>query len=247
MTTLDAHAEVMKLARLLGADPARFAYLERVDPAAVRALRDLATDVLHEDDRRLGRVALASRIPPAPLTAWIAQHLFGALLCARVAGLLEPRRAIDLARRMPPPYLADLAMQLDPRRVSAIIRGLPAGLIAQIAALLTARDEHVVMGRFVGHMTDEALLASFAVIDDASLLRIAYFVEQDDALDHVVGLLADERLRGVARAAGSEDLWPLVRSLLRRVCAPRARALVAVAGDLLPEHVRAAIVPADPR
>jgi len=216
----------MKLARLLGDDPERFAYLERLDPAAVRSLRDLATDVLYDGDRRLGRVAIASRIPPAPLTAWIAQHLFGPLLCARVAGLLEPRRAIDLARRMPPQYLADLAMQLDPRRVSAIIRGLAPALIARVAAQLAVRDEHIVMGRFVGHMTDEALLAAFAVLDDASLLRIAYFVEEKDQLDNVIGLLSTERLRGVIRSAVDEDAWPLVDGVLEHVSGERAAVLI---------------------
>ena len=121
--TLEGHAEVLKLARLLGAEPAGLDYLEALAPADVRELRERAAVALHDSDRRFGRVALASRIPPAPMTAWIAQHLFGALLCARIAGLLDPRRAIDLAKRMPPVYLADMAMQLDPRRVHDTAQG----------------------------------------------------------------------------------------------------------------------------
>ena len=230
--TLAGHAEVMKFARLLDDEPERFAYLERLDPAVVRRLRDLATDVLYDSDRRLGRVALASRIPPAPMTAWIAQHLFGALLCARVAGLLEPRKAIDLARRMPPHYLADLAMQLDPRRVSAIIRGLPPGLIARVASQLSSRGEHIVMGRFVGHMTDEALLACFEVLDDVSLLRTAYFVEEKDHVDNVVGLLSRDRLRDLLRAAAEQDMWALVLDVLDHINPERAASLT----GLIAEH-----------
>lgn len=220
--TLEGHAEVLKLARLLGASGERLQYLEALDPSEVRMLRERATVVLYEGDRRFARVALASRIPPAPMTAWIAQHLFGALLCARVTGLLDPARAVAIAERLPPTFLADLAMQLDPRRARAIILRLPAALIAKVAALLTRRGEHIVMGRFVGHMTDAALRASFEVIDDASLLRISYFVEEKDQLGHVVDLLANDRVRGAIRAATDADLWPQALDLLTRVPAEQA-------------------------
>lgn len=227
--TLEGHAEVLKLARLLGIEPARLAYLEALSPGDVRELRERAAVALHDDDHRLGRVALASRIPPAPMTAWIAQHLFGALLCARIAGLLEPRRAIDLAKRMPAAYLADMAMQLDPRRVHDIIFGLPPALIGEVAAELTAREEYIAMGRFVGHMTDAALLEAFAVIDDASLLRISYFVEEKDQLDHVVGLLETERIQGAIRAATEADLWPQALDLLTRISPEQAGELADLA------------------
>jgi hypothetical protein len=222
----------MKLARLLATPPERIAYLERLDPADVRELRERATVRLYDGDRRLGRVALASRIPPAPVTAWIAQHLFGALLCARVAGLLDTRRAVDLAKRMPPEFLADLAVQLDPRRARDIIFALPPALIGTVARVLDRRAEHIAMGRFVGHMTDAALHAAFAVLDDAALLRISYFVEEKDQLDHVVGLLDVERVRGAIRAATEEDLWPQALDLLTRVTPERAGRL----GDLAAEE-----------
>jgi hypothetical protein len=229
--SLESHAEVMKLARLLGTSPERLHYLHRLDPADTRALRERANDVFHEDDRRLGRVALASRIPPAPVTAWIAQHLFGPLLCARVAGLLDTRRAVDLAKRMPPEFLARLAMHLDPRRARDIIFELPPALIGKVARELDRHDEHIAMGRFVGNMTDEALLACFAVIDSPTLLRISYFVEDKDQLDHVVGLLDVERVREAIRSASEEDLWPQALDLLTRVTPERAGELADLAAD----------------
>ncbi len=228
---LESHAEVMKLARLLSTTPERLAYLGRLDPADTRALRERANDVFHEDDRRLGRVALASKIPPARMTAWIAQHLFGPLLCARVAGLLETRRAVDLAKRMPPEFLAQLAMHLDPRRAREIIFALPPALIGEVADELNRRDEHIAMGRFVGNMTDDALRACFAVIDDATLLRISYFVEDKEQLDHVVGLLEVERVRGAIRDASAEDLWPQALDLLTRLTPARAGWLADLAAD----------------
>jgi len=122
--TLEGHAEVLELARLLDAEPERFAYLEGVSPDAVRELSKRATVVLYDRDRRFGRIALASRIPPAQLTAWIAQHAFGRL-CARITALMDTDRAVALATRMPTTFLADLAVQLDPRRARDIIFALP--------------------------------------------------------------------------------------------------------------------------
>ncbi len=242
--TLAGHAEVLKLARLLGTEPERLEYLEALAPADVRELRERAAVALHDHDRRFGRVALASRIPPAPMTAWIAQHLFGAMLCAWIAGLLDARRAIDLARRMPAAYLADMAMQLDPRRVHDIIFGLPARLIGEVAAVLTERREYIAMGRFVGHMTDDALLEAFAVIDDESLLRISYFVEEKDQLDHVVSLLETDRLQGAIRAATEADLWPQALDLLTRISPEQAGELADLAArqddDVLGGMVRTA-------
>jgi hypothetical protein len=229
--TLEGRAEALKLARLLDAEPERFAYLERVSPDTIRELRERATVVLYDSDRRFGRIALASRIPPAQLTAWIAQHAFGPLLCARITALLDTDRAVDLAERMPSDFLADLAVQLDPRRARDIIFALPPWLIGDVAAELTRREEYIAMGRFVGHMTDEAIQAAFRVIDDASLLRISYFVEEKDQLDHVVGLLATRRVRGAIRSATDADLWPQALDLLTRVSAQRAGALADLAAE----------------
>ncbi len=231
MATLEVRAEVMKLAHRLGVDSGELSYLQRLCADDVRALNQGATDALFENDRRFGRVALAARIPPAGMTAWIAQHLFGALLCARVAGQLETRRAIDLAQRMAPAFLADLAIELDPRRAREIIFGLPPALIGEVAAELTERREYIAMGRFVGNMTDAGIRAAFAVIDDLTLLRISYFVEEKDHLDHVVGLLEIERVRNAIRGASEADLWPQALDLLTRVSPQRAGALADLAAE----------------
>ncbi len=228
--SLEGHAEVMKLARLLGTPPERLGYLEALGPAEVRLVRERATDWLYAaDDHRFHRVALASRLPPVALTTFIAQHAFGPLLCARVAGLLDTRLAVEIANRLPTPFVANLAVELDPRRAREVIAALAPRRIAEVAAELTAREEYIAMGRFVGFMTDAAIVACFGVIDDASLLWISYFVEAKDRLDHVVGLLTDDRVRGAIRAATAAHLWPQALDLLTRISPARAGALADLA------------------
>ena len=122
-------------------------------------------------------------------------------------------------------------MELDPRRARDIIFALPPQLIGKVADVLTQRGEWIVMGRFVGHMTDDSLRAAFAVIPDAGLLRISYFVEEKDQLDHVVRLLETERLSGAIRSASEEDLWPQGLDLLTRVTPELAGWLADLASD----------------
>ena len=230
---LKAHAEVVKLGRLLSEPPERLGYLEKLRPEDLRTLRELATEVQYAADAdRFQRVAFASKLLPAPLTAVIAQKAFGALLCARIAGVLDTDHAIALADRMPGEFLADLAVELDPRRCSDIIAGMPPQQIAEVAEILALRTEHVAMGRFVGHMTDEAIEASLAVLEEPALLRISYVLEGDDGLERVIGLMSDEHLRRTIRAATEHNLWPEALDLLGRV----SQALAGKLGDLAAEE-----------
>ena len=113
---MNARAEVEKLARVLHVDPARLEALEGCAPEAIRELRTATTDALFEADRHhFVRVAAAAKVIPASLAAKLAEHALGPLLAARVAGLIEPEQGQDLARRLPPSFLADVAVELDPR------------------------------------------------------------------------------------------------------------------------------------
>ena len=125
---LQSHAEVMKLARLLDREPDQLAYLERLSPADLRALRDSVTETLYDaHGGALGRLAAASRLLPSGLTATIGQRAFGPLLSARLAGLLDTDKAVDVATKLPPPFLADVAVELDPRRASDLIASIAPG------------------------------------------------------------------------------------------------------------------------
>jgi hypothetical protein len=230
--TLAGHAEVLKLARLLGTSTDRLGYLERLSPEEIREVRERASDVLFDvDGHRFRLIALASKLPPAALTAVIAEHAFGPLLCARITARLEVKRAVDLAERLPRKFVAALAINLDPRRARDIVAAIPPYLIGEVAAELTKDREYVAMGRFVGYLTDDAIKAAFRVIDDASLLRISYFVEVAEHLDHVVGLLEETRIRSAIRAATAEDLWPQALDLLSRVSPQRAGRLADLAAE----------------
>jgi hypothetical protein len=69
--------------------------------------------------------------------------------------MLETDKAVEVAAKLPPPFLADVAVELDPRRASDLIAKIAPALIGQVTGELVARREYVTMGRFVGHLGDD--------------------------------------------------------------------------------------------
>ncbi|HET9103623.1 MAG TPA: hypothetical protein VFN55_09740 [Solirubrobacteraceae bacterium] len=227
---LQGRAEILKLARLLGRDPAQFAYLETVALDDLRALREQTVEVLwNADAATMSRLAAASRLLPVALTATIAQRAFGPLLAARMAGHLEPERAVDVAAKLPTEFLAEVASELDPRRSSAVLALIPSWQVAAITRRLVARGEQVTMGRFVGHLGDDAIRAALAEMDDPTLLRVGFVLEDKRRLPHLLGLLAPGRLDALIATAAEHDLWIEALDLLNHLDPDRRSAIVASA------------------
>ena len=238
-------AELIKLARLLDTPPERLAGLDGVPPAALRKLREQIADALFEADRpHFERVVAAAKVIPGPLAARLTERALGPLLGARAATLLEPSQAAEMARRLSPTFLADLAVRLDSRHAGQQIGGLPAELVAEIAAELCRRREHVAMAGFVGHLDDEALLATLTVLDDDALLGIGFLMEDTQRLRAIVTLLPDERIAGLIALAEDEgrvdELIEVVSRLGKRQRARAVRLAAEHAGQALATRVAAA-------
>jgi hypothetical protein len=242
---LESRAETLKLARLLDVPAERLSYLEGIPPADLRKLRELATDRLFDaDGAALAKVASASRLLPAHVAATIGERAFGPLLCARIAGRLDPSRGAEMASRLPAEFLADVAVELDPRRAIEVITQIPTERVVEVASILTRRGEYVAMGRFVGHLSDETVSASLQAIDDESLLRLCFVLEAKQRLGHVAGLLPDDRVAGLIRAAAESDLWPEALDLLGHLSEKRRGRFADAAAEqddaVLTDLVRAA-------
>jgi hypothetical protein len=213
--SLEVKGEILKLARLLRRDPAEFEYLEQVPAADIRLLREQVTDVLFDaNGPALGRLATASKLLPIKVVAIIGEHAFGPILAARIAGLLEPERAVQMANTMPIEFLADVAIELDPRRASAVIALIAPPRTADITRVLLRREDYVTMGRFVAHLSDEAIRAAIDVMSDEELLRVAFVLESRDGLAHLVALLPQSRLDSVIDAGAREGMWAELLQLL---------------------------------
>lgn len=223
---LEVRAEVLKLARLLDQPPGELAYLEQVAAAELCALREQVTEVLfnaHESGLR--RLAAASRLLPVALVAQLAERPFGPVLSARIAGLIDPDRAVDLAERLPIPFLADIAAELDPRRSSDVLARIPPDRIAAISRELARRGEHVTMGRFVGYLPTASVQAAVGEMDAATALEVAFVLENKERLPELIALIGTEPLREMVALAAESEYAEEAAELLDHMT-PAQRAVV---------------------
>ena len=77
------------------------------------------------------------------------------------------------------------------------------------------------MGRFVGHLDDGAVVAAVAVMDDGTLLQVAFVLEAKGGLDHLLELIGPNRLDAVIETAARENLWIEVLGLLTNLSEAR--------------------------
>jgi hypothetical protein len=230
---LQARAEILKLARMLERDPDQLAYLEQLSLEDLRSLRERLTEYLfNAHSSTLNRLAAAGKLLPAALSATICERAFGPVLTARMAAVVDAARAVDIAGRLSPSFLADIAVELDPRRASAVIAAIASGRIALVTRELLAREEYVTMGRFVGHLNDEAILAALDEMDDGELLRVAFVMEDKQRLDRLVELLPAPRLSAIVQSASDEELWVEALDLLEHLGPQRRDQLIAAAVEL---------------
>jgi hypothetical protein len=231
--TVQARAEILKLARMLEREPSSLAYLETVPLADLRTLRAQITQALWSPDGSgIGKLAAAAKLLPAGLSATISERALGPVISAQLAARLEPSRAVDVAAKLPTPFLADVAIELDPRRTSAVIAGIAPQRIGEITAELVARGEYVTMGQFVGHLDDDALRAALAAMDSADVLRVGFVLEDKDGLDRLLALMAPGRIAGIIGAAAEADLWLEALDLLGHLGPARRRQMIASARSL---------------
>jgi hypothetical protein len=235
----EAEAEILKLARVLGVEPEGLEYLARVDADDLKAFREQVTDTLFDANIAvLQRMALAARLLPGGVLAKIAEKVFGPLLCARIAGVVDVARGVDVAKRLSPRFLSEVAADLDPRRASAIISRIPLETVLAVAGELAGRADWITLGRFVGHLPDPTVRRCLEEIDDPGLLRIAFVLDDKSRVDHVVSLLPAHRLGRVITAAGADEaLWVPALDLLNHLSAERRGTLAPMLGAL-PDGLR---------
>ena len=236
MGVLLVQAELIKLSRLLGVPVEELRVLGDESVAELRRLRNAIGAALHDEDQALfGKLVAATKLLPAAIIAAIAEKVMGPMLCARVAGLLDPRQVVEVAKRLATPFLAEVCLQLDPPRAAAMLKQMPLPVVTAVSAELLRRQEYVTMARFVEVITDDAVRAVARAMPDAAVLHLGYFVESPQRLGELVALFDDERIHAIVGAALADParLWPEALSLMEQVDAAACERLarLGLAGD----------------
>lgn len=204
MSDLLIRAELIKLSRALATDENAVGFLAPLGALEVRKLQECVSAALFDEYRgALQRLADASRLLPASLVAKLSELVFGPMLSARVAGLMPPQRAVDVAAKLHTKFLADVCVQLDPRSAAELLDKIPLKTTLEVARVLLERREYVTMGRFVDVLGNEAIKAVMRELDDDALVRIGVFVERRTRLVELIDLVPADRLRGIVQSVSA--------------------------------------------
>lgn len=235
MSKLDTSAELVKLGQLLGVPSAELNFLETLPLPTLIKVRSLTTDKLFNDGRKLfQKLASASKLLPAGITASIGEKVFGAMLCARIASEMPYQRAVELADKMTIPFLAKVTLELDPRRVKDIIQNMPLAKLRAVSSELLAQKHYIVMGGFVGFMQPAQLKIILQdVSTEEALLHIGFFIENKHQLSDIIRLLPKERLHKLIGYLQTHDeLWPEALALMIHLEDELKRELGDIAAEL---------------
>ncbi len=232
-------AQLLKLARTLGVPVEQLAYLDDVPDVDLRAFRLQVTDLfVAGQEVGLRRVAQAAKVLPTSVAAKMVARSRGALLAARVSGVLDPSHAVDVAKRLPVDFLADIAARLDPRDSAAIIGGLPEATMVAIGKELAAREDWITLGDMVASISDTAARATEAALDGTALVRSARFVDDAAHLERFTNLVSPDKLTEMLCSADEDDLWAEFRGTLNALSESAIEAL-RTAAEQLPAEKRA--------
>lgn len=235
MSKLDTSAELVKLGQLLGVPSTELSFLESLPLPTLIKVRALTTDKMFNDGRKLfQKLASASKLLPAGVTATIGEKIFGAMLCARIAGEMPYPRAVELADKMTIPFLAKVTLELDPRRVKDIIQNMPIARLRAVATELLAHKHYIVMGGFVGYMLPAQLKIILQdVTTEEALLHIGFFIESKHQLSDIIRMLPKERMHKlIGYLQTHEDLWPEALALMVHLEDDLKRELGDIAAEL---------------
>lgn len=221
MSNLRQHAERLRLARLFEESPDRLDFLRELSAADLATLHAACRTVLLAPHRALyQRLAHVSKLLPTALTAAIAEHTLGPLLCARISAEMSVPRTAALCQHLSPPFMAAVTLHMEMSALADLAAALPLESLRSIARELVARGEFITLGELVDFLPPGITTRIAAEITSGEvMLRISMFIQSPARLQSMLEQLPLSELGAVARAAADSSLGllPLALSLLQRL------------------------------
>ena len=205
---LRTHGEILRLARVLDADPAELTFLEAIGPDSLHQLTEQVTGVLFDTDGdRLRGVRAAATLLPAPVAASIGERAMGPVLGALLVGAVDDDRLVDIASRLSVPFLAEVSRRIDPRRAAAVAAALAPEAVAAVAAELVRQGEGATLGHFVGSLSDASVDAVVPELDGTAVLVAAAVSESPTRTEAMVAGLEEDQRVEVLQTARASGWW----------------------------------------
>lgn len=221
MNSLLQHAERLRLARLFEESPDRLDFLSELSAVELATLHGACRAVLLAPHRALyQRLAHVSKLLPTTLTAYIAEHTLGPMLCARISAEMSVPRTMTLCQHLSPSFMAAVTLHMDMASLADLAPALPSESLRSITRELVARGEFITLGELVDSLPPGITTRIAAEIASGEvMLRISLFIQSPARLQSVLEQLPLSELGALARAAADSrlGLLPQALSLLQRI------------------------------
>ncbi|TPG25552.1 hypothetical protein [Mycolicibacterium hodleri] len=248
MTDISHNPQLVRIALLLGVDTSELEGLQSVPDDDLKTLHaQIGNRLLADKRRRFARVAALSQTIPGPIAGKLAEKFLPPAGAALAAELLEPAKARDLVGRVSVRYLGDLAIALDPVRAQDVVRAIPPARVGEVARELFDRKEYAAMAEFVSAVEVEALFASLGVATPHDLLAVVPLLAWNDNLDRVIAELPEEQIAQIVIDLDAAELADLALAVEPHRFGPIVQAVpvdtvAEIAGVLLERSEHAAMV-----
>lgn len=212
------HAQLQILARLLGAQEAQIASLERLTAEEVEALRSAISDYMFDDLAPIfARVNKVVPMIPDYLAAKVLTMVVPPEVAGRGAGAVasdHAHRANGILKVVSPRYLADAAPYIDPRAIPTVVPEVKGELVGPAARELLRRGDYVTAARFVEFATPRLIDEMHECLDDdEGILLAGALVMSAERVSDILRAVPEERRRRIGQVIASADDQVVVAAL----------------------------------
>ncbi|MFJ9369749.1 hypothetical protein ACIRRA_35775 [Nocardia sp. NPDC101769] len=176
----ETQAEIRKVARLLAVEPDHLSYLSTIPDSDLRDVRNRIARILVESNRALiEQFVTGSAIAPTSVMVRTFCWTNSPLFTGRVAGTIEIGKAVRLAAKLPPYFLAASTAHVPADRFVSIIGSLPQQLIRLVAEESARYGDWVTLADLVSAIPENLMQQIIADFGEDALVESTFLMAPD--------------------------------------------------------------------
>lgn len=215
---MDRSTELRRLAITLHKQPGDLGYLDHLDAAGLKNLRQrFQNRLIDEFGHVFEKMAGAGKLAPDALSAMLCKKVFGPAITANMSYFTPVEQAVKLCKHFDANFMADVAREQLPDRAEKMLNDLPVSLMKDVTRLMAEHGDFHLMGAFTDFLPEEKMRVLMEEVKDpADNLRISSFAQRKDRIASLAISLPDAKLSVFIRAAFEAD--ELTREIVLITC-----------------------------
>jgi hypothetical protein len=215
---MDRSTELRRLALTLHKQPGDLGYLDHLDAAGLKNLRQrFQNRLIDEFGHVFEKLAGAGKLAPDALSAMLCKKIFGPAITANMSYYTSVETAIKLCKHFDADFMTEVAREQLPERSERMLNELPVDLMKAVTRQMATHGDFHIMGAFTDFMPEaKTMVLMEEVKDPADNLRISSFAQRKDRIAKLACGLTDAKLSVLIKAAFANE--ELTREIVLITC-----------------------------